>query len=157
MISAETRAQIRLWFFAEHWKIGTIAQALRIHPDTVRHAIESDRFHRVQTLRACVTDPYLPFIRQTLDQHPRLRATRIYHMIRDRGYQGSIVQLRRAVATLRPIRREPFLRLHTFPAEDYGEFCVMVRDSGDSAVLAEYLRLVLLFSLHNGPIEPRAT
>jgi IS30 family transposase len=66
MISAETRAQIRQWFFAEHWKIGTIAQALRIHPDTVRHAIESDRFHRAQTLRACLTDPYLPFIRQTL-------------------------------------------------------------------------------------------
>jgi transposase len=118
MISAETRAQIRQWFFAEHWKIGTIAQALRIHPDTVRGAIESDRFHRAQTLRACVTDPYLPFIRQTLDQHPRLRATRIYHMIRDRGYPGSIVQLRRAVATLRPIRREPFLRLHAFPAEE---------------------------------------
>jgi hypothetical protein len=116
MISAETRAQIRQWFFAEHWKIGTIAQALRIHPDTVRGAIESDGFHRAQTLRACVTDPYLPFIRQTLDQHSRLRATRIYHMIRDRGYQGSIVQLRRAVAILRPIRREPFLRLHAFPA-----------------------------------------
>jgi hypothetical protein len=67
MISAETRAQVRQWSFAEHWKIGTIAQALRIHPDTVRRAIESDRFHRVQTLRACVTDPYLPFIRQTLE------------------------------------------------------------------------------------------
>ena len=118
MISAETRAQIRQWFFAEHWKIGTIAQALRIHPDTVRHAIESDRFHRAQTLRACLTDPYLPFIRQTLDQHPRLRATRIYQMIRDRGYQGGVIQLRRVVATLRPIRRELFLRLHKFPAEE---------------------------------------
>ena len=118
MISPETRAQIRHWFFAEHWKIGTIAQALHIHPDTVRHAIESDRFHRVQTLRACLTDPYLPFIRQALDQHPRLRATRIYQMIRDRGYQGSVIQLRRVVATLRPIHREPFLRLHAFPAEE---------------------------------------
>ena len=52
MISAETRTQIRQWFFAEHWKIGTIAQALGIHPDTVRQAIESDRFRRAQTLRA---------------------------------------------------------------------------------------------------------
>ena len=118
MISAETRAQIRQWFFAEHWKIGTIAQVLRIHPDTVRHAIESDRFHRAQTLRACVTDPYLPFIRQTLDQYPRLRATRIYQMIRDRGYRGSVIQLRRVVATLRPLHREPFLRLHKFPADE---------------------------------------
>src|SRR6266403_4022773 len=117
MISAETRAQIRHWFFAEHWKIGTIAQELSIHPDTVRHAIESDRFHRAHTLRACLTDPYLPFIRQTLDQHPRLRATRIYQMIRERGYHCSVIQLLRAVATLRPSRPEPFLRLHTFPAE----------------------------------------
>jgi transposase len=117
MIDPETRAQIRHWFFAEHWKIGTIARELGIHPDTVRHAIECDRFHRAQTLRACLTDPYLPFIRQTLDQHPRLRATRIYQMIRERGYQGSVIQLRRAVATLRPSRPEPFLRLHTFPAE----------------------------------------
>lgn len=118
MISAETRAQIRHWFFAEHWKIGTIVQALHIHPDTVRHAIESDRFHRAQTLRACLTDAYVPFIRQVLDQHPRLRATRIYQMIRERGYQGSVIQLRRVVATLRPIHKEPFLRLHAFPAEE---------------------------------------
>jgi transposase len=117
MISEETRAQIRHWFFAEHWKIGTVARELGIHPDTVRHAIESERFHRGRSLRACVTDPYLPFIRQTLDQHPRLRATRIYQMIRQRGYPGSVIQLRRAVATLRPSQKEPFLRLHTFPGE----------------------------------------
>jgi transposase len=118
MISAETHAQIRHWFYAEHWKIGTIAQELGLHPDTVRSAIESNRFHRAQTLRPCLTDPYLPFLRQTLDQHPRLRATRIYQMIRERGYQGSVVQLRRTVATLRPARAEPFLRLHAFPAEE---------------------------------------
>jgi transposase len=117
MINEETRTQIRHWFYAEHWKIGTIVQALAIHPDTVRRAIEVERFHPTRTLQACVTDPYLPFIRQTLDQYPRLRATRIYQMIRERGYQGSVVQLRRAVATLRPAHPEPFLRLHTFPAE----------------------------------------
>src|ERR1022692_910022 len=102
MISSETRVQIRHWFYAEHWKIGTIAQELGVHPDTVRSAIESNRFHRAQTLRPCLTDPYLPFIRQTLDLYPRLRATRIYQMLRERGYQGSVVQLRRAVANLRP-------------------------------------------------------
>ena len=48
MISAETRVQIRHLFFAEHWKIGTIARQLQIHPDAVRHAIESDRFNRAQ-------------------------------------------------------------------------------------------------------------
>jgi len=117
MISPETRAEIRRYFFAEHWKIGTIARELSVHPDAVRLAIESDRFRRGPALRASILDPYLEFVRQTLDQHPRLRATRIYQMIRDRGYPGSILPLRRAVARLRPPAREAFLRLQTFPAE----------------------------------------
>ena len=117
MISPETRAQIRRYFYAEHWKIGTIARELNVHPDTVRNAIESNRFNLTRTMRASITDPYMEFVRQTLDQHPRLRATRIHQMICDRGYTGSVIQLRRAVAQLRPPSREPFLRLQSFPAE----------------------------------------
>jgi len=117
MISPETRAQIRRYFYAEHWKIGTIARELNVHPDAVRNAIEANRFNVTQPMRASITDPYMEFVRQTLDQHPRLRATRIHQMIRDRGYTGSVIQLRRAVAQLRPPAREPFLRLQSFPAE----------------------------------------
>ena len=117
MISPETRAQIRRYFYAEHWKIGTIARELSVHPDAVRNAIETQRLGGAQSVRPSMVDPYLPFIRQTLDQHPRLRATRIYHMARDRGYTGSVVQLRRAVSRLRPQIREPFLRLETLAGE----------------------------------------
>jgi hypothetical protein len=38
-------------------------------------------------------------------------------MICDRGYSGSVVQLRRTVARLRPQFREAFLQLQTFPGE----------------------------------------
>lgn len=117
MISPETRAQIRRYFFAEHWKIGTIATELGVHPDAVRHAIESERFRSTPPLRASITDPYLGFIQQILEQHPHLRATRIYAMVRDRGYTGSAVHLRRAVTRLRPHQREPFLQLQTFAGE----------------------------------------
>jgi transposase len=117
MISPETRTQIRRYFYAEHWKVGTIATELGVHPDAVRNAIEAERFKNARPLRASLVDPYAGFIRQTLDQHPRLRATRIYQMIRDRGYGGSISQLRRAVASLRPLNREPFLKLQVFPGE----------------------------------------
>src|SRR5579863_6429287 len=117
MISSETRVQIRRYFYAEHWKIGTIATALDVHPDTVRRAIEVDRFQHAEPLRPSIVDPYLPFVRQVLEQHPRLRATRIYQMIRDRGYSGSVEQLRRTVARLRPQPHEAFLRLQVFPAE----------------------------------------
>jgi hypothetical protein len=95
MISPEIRAQIRRYFYAEHWKVGTIASELGVHPDAVRNAIESERFRSSKPLGASIVDPYIEFIRHTLEQHPRLRATRIYQMIRDRGYSGSVVQLRR--------------------------------------------------------------
>ena len=127
MISPETHVQIRRYFDAEHWKVGAIAQTLGVHPDTVRRAIELERFHRTEQLRPYLLDPYPPFVRQTLEQHPRLRATRLYQMLADRGYTGSVEQLRRVVARLRPQPREAFLRLQVFPAEHYGKFRVMVR------------------------------
>jgi len=46
-----------------------------VHPDAVRNAIESQRFNGAQALRTSLADPYLAFIRQTLDQHPRLRTS----------------------------------------------------------------------------------
>lgn len=117
MIDPQVRVQIRRYFFAEHWKVGTIAAALGVHPDTVRRAIEVERFHRAEQLRSSKLDPYLGLVRQTLEVHPRLRATRLYQMLRDRGYQGSVVQLRRVVARLRPQPQEAFLRLHVFAGE----------------------------------------
>ena len=117
MISDEQVAHIRHLFHAEHWKIGTLAAELGLHPDTVRAALDTDRFCSHPRLRDRLTDPYLDFLRQTLQQYPRLRATRLYQMIRPRGYTGSVSQLRRVVAELRPPHREAFLRLHTFPGE----------------------------------------
>jgi transposase len=64
-----------------------------------------------------LTAPYLDFIRATLARYPRLRATRLYEMIRERGYTGSVIQLRRVVAKLRPTTREAFFRLSTLPGE----------------------------------------
>jgi IS30 family transposase len=54
MISPEIRVQIRRYFYAEHWKIGTIAQALNVHPDTVRRAIEVERFQHAEPMRPSI-------------------------------------------------------------------------------------------------------
>ena len=118
MIAPDLNVKIRHLYFAEHWKIGTIAAQLEIHHDTVRAAIGSASFNRAR--RELVNQrsaPYLDFIRQTLKEYPRLRATRIFHMIRARGYEGSVSQLRRVVAGLRPSVEEVFLQLRTFPGE----------------------------------------
>ncbi len=117
MLAQETIARIRHLFHAEHWKIGTIADHLGLHHNTVRQALETERFNCKKTPRTSLTDPFIDFIRQTLKDHPRLRATRLYEMIRQRGYKGSVVQLRRVVSEVRPRFREAFMDLRFFPAE----------------------------------------
>ena len=128
MISAEQRAEIRRLFYAEHWKVGTIASALSVHPDTVRRAIEAERFlAHLARPRPTKVDAFLPFIRETLAIYPRLRSTRLFEMLRPRGYTGSQVQLRRVVRRMRPARtEEAYLRLRVMAGEqaqaDWGCF-----------------------------------
>jgi transposase len=117
MLDPDKLATIRRLYFAEQWKIGTIASELGVHRDTVRSAIETDPLQRPRRLRPSRLDPYIPFLRETLERHPRLRATRLLEMIRQRGYTGSIQRLRCVVARLRPAVKEPFLRLVSLPGE----------------------------------------
>jgi transposase len=119
MIAPELRTRIRRLYFAEHWKIGTIASELGVHHDTVRSAIEFDRFFPVAApLRPSGLDPYKPFILETLEKHPRLRSTRLFEMIAARGFSGSAVQVRRFVHTVRPrSAKQAFFRLETLAGE----------------------------------------
>ena len=120
MITPEQHAEIRRLYFGEHWKVGTIAAALGVHHDTVRAAIAHDtRALPRGRCRPTQLDVYLPFVRETLVHYPRLRATRLFEMVRARGYPGSVVQLRRVVRTLRPSGTPTlYRRLTTLPAEE---------------------------------------
>lgn len=128
MITPEQHAEIRRLYYGEHWKVGTIAAALGAHHETVRAALVNDtQGVRRGTCRATQLDPYLPFVRDTLAQYPRLRATRVFEMVKARGYPGSVVQLRRAVRLIRPAATAPvYRRLITLAAEeaqvDWGAF-----------------------------------
>jgi transposase len=128
MITPEERAEIRRLYYGEHWKVGTIAAGLGVHHETVRAAIVNDtQGMRRGTCRATQLDPYLPVIRDTLAQYPRLRATRLFEMVKARGYTGSVVQLRRAVRLIRPAATATvYRRLTTLAGEeaqvDWGAF-----------------------------------
>ena len=128
MISDDVRARIRRLFFAEHWKVGTIATELGVHRDTVARAVETTRFATVRfRTKSQMLDPYRDFIRATLEQYPRLCSTRLLEMIRERGYEGSVFPLRRYVRHVRPARSgEAFFRLSSLPGEeaqvDWGSF-----------------------------------
>ena len=118
MITPAQLANIRRLFHAEHWKVGTIASELGLHPDTVKRALRTDSFNLARTRAPRPSDPFHELIASTLKQHPRLRATRLFQMLRELGYQGSISQLRRVVRQLRPSTSEAFLRLSVLPGQE---------------------------------------
>lgn len=127
MLDAATESEIRRLYYAEHWKIGTIASQLGVHADAVRRVLSRPAGPRAPGRpRRRITDAFLPLLTETLQQYPRLRTTVLYGMLRQRGYAGSLVQLRRVVRTLRPRSREVFLRLQSLPGEaaqvDWADF-----------------------------------
>jgi len=129
MISKELIAEIRRLYYAEHWRVGTIASELGLHHSTVRRAVGLLKRPVSQQPRATKTQPYEEFILQTLKNHPRLRATRIYDMVRARGYEGGIAQLRRLIRRVRPRSTEVYARVQVFSGEqgqvDWGHFGVV--------------------------------
>lgn len=113
-ISSEIEAEIARLFHAEHWKVGTISAQLGVHEDVVRRVIgEKESINSPSTPAVSpLIAPYQGIIRETLERYPTLRASRLFDMISDRGYGGSMRTLRRYVFFMRPRKsREAFLRL----------------------------------------------
>jgi transposase len=117
VIDLETVARIRQLHHGEGWPVGTIAAELCLHHDTVERALE-EKTRTMPAPRPSLFDAYEDFARETLTRYPRLTATRLWHMLRERGCPLSVRQVRDKIRALRPIPREAFLRRRTFPAEE---------------------------------------
>ena len=128
MISKAVEAEILRLFHAEKWRVGTIATELHVHHTTVQRVLaQSGVAGHVVSPRGSRADPYLPFMLETLTKYPRLCASRLYQMVRERGYPGAPDHFRRLVGRIRPSPpAEAFLRLRTLPGEqgqaDWGSF-----------------------------------
>jgi transposase len=119
MISKELEAEIVRLYHGERWPIGTIASQLELHHTTVQRVLRQTGLEpKVVAPRPSVVDPFVPFIVEQLEKYPRLRASRLFVMIKERGYGGGPDHFRRIVGRLRPKRSaEAFLRLRTLPGE----------------------------------------
>lgn len=128
MISPSLQAKILQLYHAEKWPIGTIAAQLHVHHTTVRRVLAQAQIPAgTQSLRPSIADPYVGFIVEILEKYPRLRASRLYEMVRQRGYPGRPDHFRAIVARFRPRpAAEAYLRLRTLPGEqagaDWGHF-----------------------------------
>jgi transposase len=128
MIGRDREAEILRLYHAEKWRVGTIATQLGHHHSTVRRVLAQaglDAGH--VSVRPSMADLYVPFIVETLKQYPRLRASRLFEMVKARGYPGGSDHFRTVVARYRPrAPAEAYLRVRTLPGEqgqvDWGHF-----------------------------------
>jgi transposase len=127
-ISPELEAQILRYYHVERWRPGTIARQLHVHHGTVARVLAQAGLPRIGSpSRPSRIDPYLPFILATLEKFPTLTASRLYAMVRERGYCGGPDHFRHVIACHRPrSKAEAYLRLATLPGEqgqvDWGHF-----------------------------------
>lgn len=119
MISKEKEADILRLFHAEKWKVHTIAAQLGVHHTTVQRVLaHAGIVQPFDKPRPSMADPYLPFVVETLTKFPKLPASRVYQMARERGYRGGSDHFRHIVSRIRPRPpAEAFLRLRTLPGE----------------------------------------
>jgi transposase len=127
-IGPELEANILRFYHVEKWRVGTIARQLHVHHSVVRRVLAQAGLPPRDSLpRPKQIDRYLPLIRQTLEHYPTLTASRVYAMVRERGYRGSPDHFRHLIALHRPRRAaEAYLRLSTLIGEqgqiDWGHF-----------------------------------
>ena len=80
-----------------------ISRRLNIHRRTVRKALESETPPRVAyRRRGSINDPHRGWLLAKLQQYPELTASRLFHLLKERGYEGGGSLVRQVVAELRP-------------------------------------------------------
>lgn len=127
-VSEEMRANILRYHHVEKWRVGTISRQLNVHHSTIKRVLSETGVskHNVLVQRSMI-DPFLPFVMSTLERFPSLRASRLYDMVKERGYPGSRDHFRHLISFYRPRPcAEAYLRLRTLPGEqaqvDWGHF-----------------------------------
>ena len=130
-IDAALEVEIVRLVHAEKWLVGTVATQLGMHHSVVRRVLQRAGAPAPKLApRPSKIDPYMAFVHATLEKYPRLPASRLWQMLRQRGYDGGESRVRDIVALVRPRPKgEAFLRLSTLPGEqaqvDWAHFGVL--------------------------------
>ncbi len=152
MIPTHREAEILRLFHAEKWRVGTIATQLGMHHSTVTRVLAQAGCPKTTLTRApSLVDPFVPFMVETLEKYPRLCASRLFAMVKERGYPGGPDHFRSMVARHRPRpKAEAYLRLRTLPGDqaqvDWGHFGKVKIGKAQRALMA--FVMVLSFSRH---------
>lgn len=116
-IRGDQEAKIRRMFYADHLSINAIAEQMSVHPSVVQRVIRTGRTPKGCD-RASILEPYAALMQEKLEAYPKIRATSLYRLMRDLGYQGSVITVRRRLRKLRPTIKRAFVRVETLPGEE---------------------------------------
>ena len=118
-ITPEREAEMVRLVLAEKWPIGTVAAQLGVHHSVVRRVLREVGVPLPTVApRRSKLDPYMPFVLEQLEEYPTLHASRLWHMLRERGYEGCESRVREVVRLVRPRPvGEAYLRLSMLPGE----------------------------------------
>jgi len=149
-ISEELKANILRYHHVEKWRIGTISSQLNVHHSTIKRVLSETGVSKHNILvQGSMIDPFLSFVMSTLERFPTLRASRLYDMVKERGYPGSRDHFRHLISFYRPRPcAEAYLRLRTLPGEqaqvDWGHFSYLTIGKAKRPLMA--FVMVLSFS-----------
>lgn len=162
MIGKDLESEILRLYHAEKWRVNTISRQLGVHHTTVRRVITQENTTKSVATKPRITDPYVPFLKETLEKYPSITASRLYDMAKARGFNGKPSHFRAVISELRYGQRsaEPFLRLKTLPGEqaqvDWGHFGHVMCGKANRPLMAfvivlSYSRAIFLrfFLSHN--------
>lgn len=119
MIDKALEVEILRLHSVEKWKVVTIASQLHVHHETVERVIAQGGLTPERSSNTpTIIQPYMQFVVAKLEQYPRLCASRLFQMAKERGYPGGPDHFRHLVARVRPRpQQEAFLRLRTLIGE----------------------------------------
>ncbi len=130
-IDEQLEAEIVRLVMAEKWRVGTTAHQLGVHHSVVRRVLRQAGVPLPKLRpRPSKVDPFMPLVLETLEKYPRLPASNVWRMLRERGFEGGMSRLREIVSLVRPRpKAEAYLRLSSLPGEqaqvDWAHFGTM--------------------------------
>lgn len=112
-------SEIRQLHFVKRLGKKEIARRLSLSVKTVRRALRRTVPPGPLTRhRSSLLDPFKEKITRLLKEYPALSVVRLSEEIRALGYSGGMTIVKDHVRTIRPARREAFLRIETEPGEE---------------------------------------
>ena len=134
--------------------ISEIARRLNMDRKTVRKKLETGLeppSYKARPPVVSVLEPYKPYLKQKLDEHPGLSAKRLLREITNMGYTGSYTTLTEYLRTIRAPKSNQFeRRFETAPGQqaqvDFARFTTRFRSEPDVERVVWLFLMVLGFS-----------